>query len=211
MIEITGLVYRNRAGKSIVYPDWNLHQGQQALVTGRTGTGKSTLLYLLAGLLKKKLGKIVICDHNIDHFRRNEFDRFRGKRIGFLTPSPYFLPEFPVLDNLLIAQHLGSGTEDIERVFMLLHELGLIGHETSYLYELSPYQARVADVIRAIMNKPQLILADEPTTGLSEKESMKIYQMLAMQSKIYESTLIIASRDPAIREIFRHQLKLENA
>jgi putative ABC transport system ATP-binding protein len=211
MIEIKRLAYSYRKGKSIQYPDWSLLQGQHALVSGKSGSGKSTLLLLISGLLKQRQGEIIVCDRKLDELRSAERDRFRGKTIGMILSQSCFIPNFNIQDNLLLAQRLGSGTENIERVYILLHELGIAGKAMNLPSELTPFELKIASVIRAIINKPRLILADEPTHLLGEKESMKIFRILASQAMNYESTLIIASRDPGIQEIFRNQLKLENA
>src|SRR5574337_826143 len=108
MIELRDLVYTFKNGKTIHFPDWSLRQGVQALVHGRHGTGKSTLLFLLSGLLKPRHGEIIICDESVSGLKGTHLDKFRGNNIGFITSYPCFIPEFNLQDNLLLAQHLGS-------------------------------------------------------------------------------------------------------
>ncbi len=211
MIELRRLAYTYKRGKSILYPDWSLQQGQHALVTGKSGSGKSTLLLLISGLLKKQQGEITVCDRKLDEMKGSELDRFRGKNIGIVSGQPIFIPNFNIQDNLLLAQVLGTGIENIERVYILMHEVGIAGKALNYPREVTPFDTRVASIIRAVVNKPRIILADEPTLGLGEKDSVKIFKILTAQAMNYESTLIIATQDTGIREIFKHQLKLENA
>jgi putative ABC transport system ATP-binding protein len=211
MIEIRRLAYTYKRGKSILYPDWSLQQGQHALVSGKSGSGKTTLLLLISGLLKRQQGEIIVCDRKLEDLKGTELDRFRGKNIGIISGQPpIFIPNFNIQDNLLLAQRLGTGSENIERVYILMHELGIAGKAMNFPHELNPLESRIVTIIRAVINRPRIILADEPTQGLGEKDSMKVFRTLIGQSMNYESTLIIATQDSGIREIFKYQLKLEN-
>ena len=210
MIELKDLIYTYQSGKTIHFPDWSLRQGVQALVHGRRGTGKSTLLYLLSGLLKPRHGEINVCDCSISDLTGKSLDSFRGKNIGFIKADPCFIPEFNLQDNLLLAQRLGNGTEDVEKVYMLLHEFGIAGRALDFPGRLSHAELKIASILRAIINRPRLILADEPASGLTEKEGKFIYRILSHQARNYEATLVITSRYSGIQEIFRNRLKLEN-
>jgi putative ABC transport system ATP-binding protein len=210
MIELKRLKYAYQRGKPIIYPDWSLRQGQHALVSGKTGSGKSTLLNLICGLITIQEGDLIVCDRRISEMKGGEIDKFRGRYIGIVSSAPYFIPNFNLQDNLLLAQSLGSGVEDMERVYILLHEMGLAGNALNYPSELSQSEIRIAAIIRAVINKPRLILADEPTLGLTEKDGEVIFRLLTSQAAYYESTLVLASQDPGIQEIFKNQLKLMN-
>ena len=210
MIELRNLVYTYKNGKTIHFPDWSLRQGAQALVHGRHGSGKSTLLFLLSGLLKPRHGEIILCDEPVSGLKGHPLDKFRGKNIGFISSDPFFIPEFNLQDNLLLAQRLGSGTEDIQKVYLLLHEFGIAGRALDYPVRLSPYELKIAAILRSVVNRPRLILADEPSAGLTEKEGNFIFRILCHQAGNYEATLVITSRYSGIQPIFRNHLKLEN-
>ncbi len=209
MIELKNLSFGYKNGKIIRYPDWSLLQGTHALVCGRKGSGKTTLLYLVCGLLKPKTGHIQVCDLNISGMVGKQIDKFRGKQIGFVNSSPVFIPEFTMQDNFLLAQRMGSGMEDIEKIYLLMHEFGIAGRALDYPFSLSTLELRIAAILRAVINKPKLILADEPTGWLTEREAQIIFKLLSRQANSYESTLVIASRNSRIQEIFRNRLKLE--
>ncbi len=209
MIELKKLSFAYKNGKLIRYPDWSLIQGTHALVFGRKGSGKSTLLYLISGLLKPHSGMIEVCDKKITGIKGAELDKFRGKYIGFVSANPVFIPEFTMQDNFLLAQQMGSGREDVEKIYLLMHEFGIAGRALDFPAALSPVELRIAAILRAVINRPKIILADEPTGWLTEKESHFIFKMLTHQAQNYEATLVIASRNSRIQEIFRNRLKLE--
>ena len=210
MIELKNLIYTYNSGKTIHYPDWSLRQGVQALVHGRHGTGKSTLLFLLSGLLKPQYGEINVCDQRISDLSGKQLDKFRGRNIGFMMSDSSFIPEFNLQDNLLLAQRLGNGTENMEKVYMLLHEFGIAGRALDYPARLSQVELKIAAILRAIINRPRLILVDEPVAGLTEKEGNYILRILSHQARNYEATLVITSRYSGIQKIFMSCLKLEN-
>ena len=211
MIELNKVVYAYPGGPSIRYPDWSLSQGMHALLVGNAGTGKSTLLHLISGLLDIQRGTIEVCNYRLSALKGSDRDRFRGKHIGILFPQPLFIKEFTILDNLLFAQQLGSRQANMEKAYLLLHEFSLAGKALCRPEKLSLFELRKAAIIRAIINKPGLILADEPVLGLNERESHSILNLLEKQASSYESTLVIASRNKNLRDTFRNLLKLENA
>jgi ABC-type lipoprotein export system ATPase subunit len=210
MIKIKRLSYSYKGRRAIIYPDWSLIQGQQSIITGKTGSGKTTLLYLISGLLDIQKGEIHVCDQKLTDLKGSERDQFRGRYIGIMNTTPYFIPFFTIQDNLFLAQQLGTGAENIDRTYLLLHEFGLAGKADNYPSELSLFDLKIAEILRAIINKPKLILADEPAIGLGEEESVSLLRILTSQAANYESTLIIATENPRIQELFKNQLRLEN-
>ena len=210
MIKIKGLAYTYKGYRTIIYPDWSLMQGQQSIVTGKAGSGKTTLLHLISGLLGIQQGEIQVCDQSLEDIKGSKLDRFRGRYIGLINTIPYFIPFFTIQDNLFLTQQLGTGSENIDRAYLLLHEFGLAGKAIKYPSELSLFELKVAAIIRAIINKPKLILADEPAMDLGEQESISLLRILTSQAANYESTLIIATQNPKIQELFKNQLRLEN-
>jgi ABC-type lipoprotein export system ATPase subunit len=211
MIRTTRLSYSYKGRRTIIYPDWTLMQGQQSIITGKPGSGKTTLLYLISGLLGIQMGEIQVCDQKLNDLKGSKLDRFRGRYIGFINSTPGFIPFFTIQDNLFLAQQFGTGSENIERAYILLHEFGFAGKAANYPSELGLFDLKVVEILRAIINKPKIILADEPTLGLGEKESNALLQILTSQAANYESTLIIATENQMIRELFKNQLRLENA
>ena len=210
MVELRNVTYTCKYGRTIEYPDWSLRQGTQALVCGKQGTGKTTLLYLLAGLLKPSRGSIEVCDKNITTASPREIDKLRGRYIGLVTPEPVFIKEFTIQDNLLMTQQLGSGNANMEKLYMLLHEFGIAGKAQEYPAALSRLELRLVSILRAVINRPKLILADEPTANLNTLERNMIFSVLTHQARNYESTLVLASSNLKIRDFFRNQLKLQN-
>jgi len=138
----------------------------------------------------------------------SELDRFRVRHIGIVFQRLHLVSSLTVLDNLLLAQYLAGTTQDLPGVHALLTSLGLTDKAYSRPHALSFGQSQRARTGRAVVNKPCLILADEPTSNLDDANAAAALDVLIEQARSCNATLVIATHDRRIRERFEHQIDL---
>ena len=168
--------------------------GERVAIMGASGSGKSTLLHLLGGLEKASGGEVVLDGVNINQVSAAKLAKLRNKSLGFIYQSHHLLGEFTVLEN--VAMPLLIGGESVKqasiRASELLQRVGL-GHRIEHKPgELSGGERQRAAVARALINKPCLILADEPTGNLDSKTAHQVYQlMLELNQELNVSFLVV--------------------
>jgi len=168
--------------------------GERVAIMGASGSGKSTLLHLLGGLEKVSGGEVVLDGVNINQVSAGKLAKLRNKSLGFIYQSHHLLGEFTVLEN--VAMPLLIGGESVKqatiRAGALLRRVGL-GHRIEHKPgELSGGERQRAAVARALINKPCLILADEPTGNLDSKTADQVYQlMLELNQELNVSFLVV--------------------
>jgi ABC-type lipoprotein export system ATPase subunit len=150
------------------FPDIELADREDLLILGESGIGKTTLLHLMAGILKPDSGRIMINETDITQLRNRETDHFRGKNLGIVFQKPHFIRSLNLIEHLLLIQHL-SGKKDIRRVHNVLHRLGLENKEKAYPRKLSEGEKQRFSIAMALINRTQILLADEPTSSLDDR------------------------------------------
>ena len=159
-----------------------IEPGEFIIIIGRSGTGKTTLLNLAAGLVKPTAGQVLIDNLDLDGMNDKQLSSLRSRRIGFMFQFPSLLPSLTVRENVSIPAIFvnGKGVRGAdERVTGLIDMMGLSGKLDVYPRQLSAGEQKRVVIARSLMNQPQLILADEPTSDLdnrTEKEVMNILQ-----------------------------------
>jgi ABC-type lipoprotein export system ATPase subunit len=208
MITAEGLTYRYNKEVGIQFPDFSFQTGDQALILGQSGCGKTTLMHLISGLLKGQTGFVKIDDTDISKLSGSEMDRFRGKNIGIVFQTPHFIEALTVSENLEIAQTLAGHKKDKERVREVLSELSIEHKISSSVKDLSQGEKQRVSIARAIINKPSIILADEPTSALDDTNCEAVVQLLKQQAEKNKATLLIVTHDNRLKEVFTLKLIL---
>jgi len=209
MIQINQLT-ASYDGKNILhFPDWSLGQGQQSLILGTSGSGKTTLLHMLAGILKPRSGTIAIGETDITQMSSSRRDHFRGRNIGLIFQKAHLLPSLTVKDNLLAAQYFAGLKQDSQRVREVLAELNIEDRLNRHPYELSQGEAQRASIARAVLNKPKVILADEPTSSLDDRNCTAVAKLLMEEAKRYQATLVISTHDQRLKDLVPLHLIIE--
>lgn len=202
MISIQQLTFQYNAHSSpIHFPDWQVDQGEQVLILGSSGSGKTTLLHLLAGLLKPDEGKIMVGDENLASLPSTKLDMYRGRNIGLVFQKPHLLNSLTLEQNLLLAQYMAGLKQDHQRVHIVIEALGLAHRKKALVHTLSRGEAQRASIARAVLNTPQVILADEPTSSLDDENCEKVLTILKDQAQTYQATLVIATHDKRVKDI----------
>lgn len=189
-----------------VLQDINLtfYQGEFIAIIGQSGSGKSTLLNIIGSLDKPTRGEIIFRDKNISNFSSDEMAKFRNSSIGFIFQFHYLLPEFTVLENVLMPTWIRTGydtEEEKERALELLEYVGLKDYVNRSSNNLSGGQQQRVAIARALMNRSDIILADEPTGNLDSESSKQIYKLLREINLKFKTTFIIVTHDPRISDM----------
>jgi ABC-type lipoprotein export system ATPase subunit len=183
-------------------------QGEHWLVLGPSGSGKSTLLHILAGLLRPTRGEVIVAGQRLNALKSAEVDRFRGQHVGIVLQQLHLVPTLTVEKNVLLAQYLAGVAQDRRRVADVLASLDLADKLHAYPHELSHGQAQRVAVARAVVNKPALLLADEPTSNLDDVRCLQALDLLMSQARACNATLLIATHDRRITERIPNQFTL---
>ena len=190
-------------GRIDVLKDFTFSINERSFVgiTGKSGAGKSTLLSIIAGLQKQESGSLIINDIELNNLDDKELSEFRNQNIGFISQEQSFLENFTVLDNVRLPAFLGkkkiddtSAKEITVRAEQLLDSLGIAHLAQNFPTTLSGGENHRVLIARALINNPQILLADEPTDSVDSErtdEIIKIFRRLADEGK----TILIASHD----------------
>lgn len=172
-------------------------------IIGQSGSGKSTLLNIIGTLDKPSSGEIYIDGKRTDKMKKKELSYLRNKKMGFIFQFHYLLPEFTVLENVLIPLKMYNRKvkkEDIKRAEELLNLVGLSDVKNKKSNMISGGQQQRTAIARALMNNPKIILADEPTGNLDSETTENIYNLLREINVKFKTTFIIITHDRRIAE-----------
>ncbi|HYN06818.1 MAG TPA: ABC transporter ATP-binding protein [Vicinamibacterales bacterium] len=214
-VEIRGLVksYRTATGRLGVLHDLNLdvEQGEMLAVVGASGVGKSTLLHVLGGLDPFDGGTVRIGDAVIDQMDDAARVRFRNRHVGFVFQFHHLLPEFTAFENIEMPLRIGglAATERRERARALLDRVGLADRASHRPGALSGGEQQRVAVARALVVKPSLLLADEPTGNLDESTAADLQQLLREMHREHGLTSVIVTHNSVLAALCDRIVRLE--
>ncbi|AZQ64463.1 ATP-binding cassette domain-containing protein [Flammeovirga pectinis] len=206
MIHTNQLKFTYPKGSEISFENFNLEAGNEMLIIGPSGCGKTTLLHLIGGLLQPTTGDIIINNKNIAQLKGQEMDSFRGKYIGIIFQKPHFARALTVGENLYFAQKVGGNKIDKERVKELLNRLGIIKHIDRSPQQMSEGEKQRLSVAMALINKPSILLADEPTASLDDTHATEVIKLLRELSSEENTALIIVTHDSRLKNEFKENI-----
>jgi putative ABC transport system ATP-binding protein len=174
----------------------DLADGEQVALIGTSGSGKTTLLHLIAGILAPDSGSILF-DGGIDVARLSEAERdvFRGRNIGYIFQTHHLLPGFTALENVLLGMSFTGRAADKDWAIHLLKEVGLADRLHYKPAKLSVGQQQRVAAARALANRPKLVLADEPTGALDEKNAQQVLDLIRKLCREVSASLLLVSHD----------------
>ena len=206
IIQTKGLKMHYRIGENVVKAldgvDVSIGKGEFVCVSGRSGSGKTTFLNMLAGLDPPTSGKVYILGKDLGAMDEEERTRFRRKYIGFVFQSYNNLPQYTALENVALPLAVrGIEKEKREKLALqALERVGLNDHAAHKPSELSGGQQQRVSVARAIITRPAIVLADEPTGNLDSSTGREIMELLCRIFKESGTTFVISSHDPAMQQ-----------
>ena len=177
---------------------FDVKKGEFVSIIGKSGSGKSTLLYLLSTMDTNYNGNIAINGMQVTGLSQNELAKFRNEQIGYVFQFHFLLPEFTVLDNVMLpALKLNKKTKDeIEaEAIESLHLLGLKGNEHKKASKISGGQQQRVAIARALINSPSIIMGDEPTGNLDSKNTQIVFDVFRELAKERGQTIISVTHD----------------
>lgn len=174
----------------------NVEKGEFVSIMGPSGSGKSTLLYILSGIESFDKGEVYLSSKEISNIKGNELSDIRRNHIGFVFQNPELIPEINVIKNILIPV-ASNKKEKINKAEELLKELGLKDYQNRNVNNLSGGEKQRVAIIRALINEPDIIFADEPTGALNQsatKETMELF----LQLKSKGNTILMVTHDAKV-------------
>ncbi len=208
MISTKNITFSYNKDQIFILPDLHCDAGNTILITGDSGKGKTTYLHILAGLLRPSTGTIEIDKINIVTLSESKNDKFRGQNIGIVFQKSHFVSALTVLENLEMASWLATGKKNSARAKKLLEQLDITSQSDKLPNQLSIGQQQRVSIARALINEPKVLLADEPTSSLDDKNAEKVIELLTFLSKEYKAALIIVTHDSRIKEKFSNRITL---
>ena len=185
----------------------DLNSNENLLIIGESGVGKTTLMHLLAGLLKSNSGSIKLFDKELNQMSSYQLDSFRKNNIGIVFQRPHFVNSLTVKENLQLAQYIAN-KNDNTRIESILKNLNIFEKSNKKTNQLSQGEKQRVSIALAIVNSPKLILADEPTSSLDDNNCYKVIKLLKKQATDFGAQLIVITHDSRLKKHFKKSIEL---
>jgi lipoprotein-releasing system ATP-binding protein len=214
ILELTGVVktYRNGPEQLSILKGLNFSSqpGVSSVILGESGSGKSTLLNLIGGLDKPDEGRIIVKNNDVTGLNEAELSAFRSRLVGFVFQFHYLLSDFDAVENVMLPAYMTGTTrkQAVRRAEELLVSVHMENRLHHYPHQLSGGERQRVAVARALVNEPEIILADEPTGNLDERNSSAVEELIFSLAEKFGKTLVLVTHDTnlAKRGRFRYFL-----
>jgi lipoprotein-releasing system ATP-binding protein len=192
--------------------DIHIKKGEVVAITGKSGAGKSTLLHILGTLDQYDEGTILFDDHDISKYNNKELAKFRNSEIGFIFQFHYLLPEFTALENVCIPGFIAKRPENevIEEAKKLLDYLGLTDRMQHKPGALSGGEQQRVSVARALINKPSVIFADEPSGNLDIQSSQELHSLIFKLRNDFNQTFVLVTHNTDLAKMSDRCLEMRD-
>lgn len=217
VIELAGVTRTYRIGsvklEVLRGVDWTVRRGEWACLLGASGSGKTTLLNLIGALEKPDSGSITVCGADLTKLSRRAAAVFRNRRFGFVFQAYHLLPELSILENVMLPARLSGQTRSAarKRAGALLERVGLGARLRHRPLELSGGEQQRAAIARALVNDPELLLADEPTGNLDSATGNGILELFAeLRREHPERSIVMITHNREIAGLADHVSELRD-
>ncbi len=187
-----------------------INKGEFVAIIGASGSGKSTLLHLLGGLDRATSGKVIIDEKSIYDYKDEELSIFRRRKVGFIFQFFNLIPVLDVEENIELPVILDNEKVDKDYLDEIITILNLQDRRTHLPSELSGGQQQRVSIGRALINKPSIILADEPTGNLDSKNTREVIELLKLTARKFNQTLILITHDSNIASMADRVITIED-
>jgi len=189
---------------------FTINQNERLAIVGKSGSGKTSLLMLMAGLEKPTSGSIQFQEKELTSYTEDQLTDFRKQNIGIVFQSFYLIPSYTALENVALSLEINFQKNALIQAEEILTDLGLKDRLHHFPSQLSGGEQQRVAIARAIINKPELILADEPTGNLDEENSQVIADLLFNVSKKYQKSLCLVTHDLELAKKCDRLMKIDN-
>ena len=170
-------------------------KGEFTAIIGKSGSGKSTLLRILGSMDTSDSGNILIKGEDITHMKDKKLSAFRRRNIGFVYQDYNLFPEYTAYENIVFPVHLDKRREDKDEVIEIMEKLGIEHCRDKFPFEMSGGEKQRVSLARALVNNPDVILADEPTGNLDAETSSEVAALLRNASDMFGQTIVMVTHD----------------
>ena len=189
---------------------FTINKNERLAIVGKSGSGKTSLLMLMAGLEKPTSGSIQFHEEELTLYTEDQLTNFRKKNIGIVFQSFYLIPSYTALENVALSLEINFQKNALIQAEEILTDLGLKDRLHHFPSQLSGGEQQRVAIARAIINKPELILADEPTGNLDEENSQVIADLLFNVSQKYQKSLCLVTHDLELAKKCDRLMKIDN-
>ena len=187
-----------------------INQNERLAIVGKSGSGKTSLLMLMAGLEKPTSGSIQFQQKELTSYTEDQLTDFRKENIGIVFQSFYLIPSYTALENVALSLEINFQKNALIQAEEILTDLGLKDRLHHFPSQLSGGEQQRVAIARAIINKPELILADEPTGNLDEENSQIIADLLFNVSQKFQKSLCLVTHDLELAKKCDRLMKIDN-
>jgi ABC-type lipoprotein export system ATPase subunit len=191
-------------------PRFQVARGEQMVLVGRSGLGKTTLLHIIAGISRADEGLVKIDGREISKLSEAGRDRFRAAKIGYVFQTFNLMPGFSALENVQLGMTFASGRKHPQRAVMLLERVGLLARASHKPAAMSVGEQQRVAVARALANQPAVLLADEPTANVDPANQQKIIDLIRENCRADNVTLIMVTHATEVAAQFDRVDRLED-
>jgi putative ABC transport system ATP-binding protein len=208
IIQTSNLQYTFSKGPDLIFPSIEAEENSELLILGNSGTGKTTLLHLLAGLRKPMAGNVEVNGIRLSSLSGAALDRFRGKNIGVVFQTSHFVQSLSVIDNIMLAPYFSGNKVSKSVAEKMLDRLNILAKKNKKTSSLSVGEQQRVAIARALLNNPSLILADEPTSALDDQNAKEVLNLLREQTHTLKAALLIVTHDNRLKDEVKQRIEL---
>ena len=190
--------------------DLSIEKGKFTVITGTSGSGKTTLLNTIAGLYEPDEGTVIVDGLNLSKMGEEQLTVFRRRKIGFVFQGYNLIPEMTIRENIVFPLGLDDARPDAAYFSNLVHLLGLDNDRNAYPHMLSGGAQQCAAIARALITKPSIVLADEPTGNLDMKTAQNVAGLLKMTATTFHQTLVVITHNPELAQLADRVVRLQD-
>ena len=202
MVKVEGVQFQYGVeGPRMDFPDFACVQGERMLLLGQSGTGKTTLLHVLCGMLRAQAGTVEVAGRDLRASSDRDLDVWRGQELGIVFQRAHFVQSLSLEENLALPHQLTQGrvpAEVLERMASMLDRLGIAHRAQARPHELSVGEQQRASIARALLHQPKVVFADEPTSALDDENAAAVMDILDREAA--DATLVVVTHDQRLKD-----------